>query len=124
MAINNIDRRAFLWWIGGTSAAAAATEARADEPLCLEFWVAGARYHAPEGFSPRTGEPVELRASTHQGKPCFEVHAGSAGRIGYAPADLVPVLLRGRFRAAHFHRVEPKYPLSRRFRVRLELGLS
>lgn len=124
MAINNINRRAFLWWMGGASAVVAATEVWADEPLYLEFWVAGARYHAPKGFSPRVGEPVELRASTHQGEPCFEVHARSAGRIGYTPADLVPVLLRRRFHAAHFNRVEPRYPLSRRYRVRLELSLS
>jgi len=129
MAGEQLERRAFCGWIGalggvlGSGASARAERATRARPLELEFWIAGSRYHAPRGFHPGAGTPVSLQLGSQRGAPCFEIHAAAAGRIGYVPADLVPLLLRGRCLAARLARVEPDRSY-RQFRVRVVLELS
>lgn len=122
-------RRRFLGKIGllGASGAALASplDAQAQSgAMTLSFRVAGSRFHMPSDFRPTEGDPVLVVRAEFDGRCCFEVRTAAEGRIGYVPADLVPVFERARSIGAKWDRYDPELRRSVRLRVVAELTLS
>jgi len=124
MKAKKLNRRKFILSLSGACAALTFTGMRGhhNSPIRvqpIEFWLAGAQFHAPLGYSPEIGEPLWVRPSTHAGKPCFEVHAKKLGRVGYVPAKLVDELPGGCDLEAIVKQFEATSPIQYRYRIQL-----
>ncbi len=125
MVSNNITRRESLFFLSGAIATLQVPaiwkfNANSFPPKRLEFWLAGARFHAPIGYSPAVGSPLQIQLSSFAGKPCFEIHDHKIGRVGYVPANLVNQLLSGMQLRAKVKQALSMQPIHRRFQVQID----
>ncbi len=127
MTDESLGRRAFLTAAGllGTSVATGfpANAARGTQ-VEIGLPVVGSRFHMPADYRARAGDVVEIVPASFNGNRCFEVRNQAGIRLGYVPADHVPLFERAStIRACWAVDVAAGMP-RRRLRVNVELVFS
>jgi len=119
------NRRAFLrraWAVAGGAATASVLWRRLrSAPSAQSFYVAGVRYQKPlTGLGP--GGRVKLEPESFNGKKCYAVLAGNAGKIGYVPGSLAAAWNQAAPREGWLSRVDYNAVPWKRFEVSVSLS--